>query len=239
MIEVKGLGKRFASRYILRGLDFQAEAGEIIALAGPNGAGKTTLLRILATLSRPSAGIVRIKGFPQPDYAMEARKAIGYLAHQTLLYPDLSAEENLGFFARLFRIEQAEARIDETLELVGLGRRRRDPVRIFSRGMQQRLAIARTILHDPEILLLDEAHTGLDQQGIESLNDLLKSLAANGKCIVMSSHDLDIVSRFSKRVDVLVNGKFLANLTGPDLEAGRLMQKYRELTMVSAGKGAK
>lgn len=236
MIRVQGLGKRFASRFILRGLNFEAQPREIIALAGPNGAGKTTFLRILATLSRPSAGIVQIKGMVLPDYANEARRAIGYLAHQTLLYPDLSAEENLRFYGNLFDAEDVEARISETLELVGLYHRRRDPVRIYSRGMQQRLAIARTLFHDPDILLLDEAHTGLDQEGIESLNELLVLLAKAGKTIVMSSHDLDIVSEFSDRVDVLVRGQFEASLTGKDLEPARLLKKYRALTIAEGRK---
>jgi len=230
MIRVKGLGKRFASRFILRGLDFEAQSGEIIALAGPNGAGKTTFLRILATLSRPSAGQVLIKNMPQPDYAMEARRLIGFLAHQTLLYPDLSAEENLRFYGNLFSVENVEERIDETLDLVGLNHRRRDPVRIYSRGMQQRLAIARTLFHDPSVLLLDEAHTGLDQQGIDSLNELLVSLAKDGKTIVMSSHDLDIVSEFSNRVDILIRGQFKASMTGKDLTPEKLIQNYRKLT---------
>lgn len=236
MIEVKGLGKRFGNRLILRGLDFQADRGEIIALAGPNGAGKTTFLRILASLAKPGSGRVSVAGFLQPDYSLEVRAKLGYLAHQTLLYPDLSAEDNLRFYARLFRLGNIEARITEILDIVGLGRRRRDPVRIFSRGMQQRLAIGRTILHDPDILLLDEAHTGLDQQGIDSLNELLLDQAAMGKTIVMSSHDLDIVSDFAKRVDVLVGGRFEASLQGNDLKPGRLVRKYRELTAVKAEK---
>jgi heme exporter protein A len=235
MIRVKGLGKRFANRFVLRGLNFEAESGEIIALAGPNGAGKTTFLRILATLSRPSAGFVEIHGFALPDFANEVRHKIGYLAHQTLLYPDLSAEQNLRFYGNLFGVSDVENRIDVTLELVGLVKRRRDPIQIYSRGMQQRLAIARTLFHDPEILLLDEAHTGLDQQGIESLNELLVSLAKSGRTIVMSSHDLDIVSEFSDRVDVLVRGQFEASLTGSDLRPERLLKKYRELIGIGAG----
>jgi heme exporter protein A len=233
MIRVKGLGKRFASRLILRGLNFEAAEGEIIALAGPNGAGKTTFLRILATLSRPSAGMAEINGLILPDYANEIRSIIGYLGHQTLLYPDLSAEQNLRFYGKLFDVNNVEERIDETLELVGLSKRRRDPVQIYSRGMQQRLAIARTLFHAPKILLLDEAHTGLDQQGIESLNELLVSVAKSGSTIVMSSHDLDIVSEFSDRVDVLVDGQFKASLTGRNLEPVRLLKKYRELTAVA------
>ena len=230
MIETNALGKRIGHRIILQGLDFEAHQGQIIVLAGPNGAGKTTFLRMLATLIKPTLGRLVIAGFLQPEFSLEARSTLGYLAHQNLLYPDLSAEENLRFYARLFAIEKIEDRISHVLELFGLNKRRRDPVRIFSRGMQQRLAIARCILHDPEILLLDEAHTGLDQAGIKSLNELLIDQSKSGKTIVMASHDLDIVADYADRVDVLLEGRFVASLKGQELQSGKLKKKYLALT---------
>lgn len=230
MIKASGLGKRFGRRFILRGLDFEAHRGQIVVLAGPNGAGKTTFLRILATLIKPTLGRLVIAGFKQTDFALEARSKLGYLAHQNLLYPDLSAEENLRFYGRLFGIQNVEDRIGTVLELFEIKERRRDPVRIFSRGMQQRLAIARSILHEPDILLLDEAHTGLDQAGIKSLNELIIDQAKMGKTIVMASHDLDIVADYADRVDVLLKGRFVASLKGQDIRGGQLKMKYQELT---------
>ena len=237
MIGAIALGKRFGNRFILQGLDFEAHQGQIIVLAGPNGAGKTTFLRILATLIKPTLGRLVISGFLQPDFSLEARSKLGYLAHQNLLYPDLSAEENLRFYGHLFAIEKIEDRISLVLELFGLEDRRRDPVRIFSRGMQQRLAIARCILHDPDILLLDEAHTGLDQAGIKSLNDLLIDQAKKGKTIVMASHDLDIVAEYADRVDVLLRGQFVASLKGKELRSGKLKKKYQALTAENLKRG--
>ena len=159
MIEVRKLVKRFGLKYVLRGLDFEVQQGEFVALLGPNGAGKTTFLRILSSLSRPSMGEVRLAGYRLPNQAAAVRSQLGVLSHQPLLYGDLSAEENLRFFGRMYAVEDLEARISEVLELVGLKKRRRDLVRTFSRGMQQRLAIGRSVIHDPQILLLDEPYT--------------------------------------------------------------------------------
>ena len=230
MIKASAIAKRFGHRFILQGLDFEANEGQIIVLAGPNGAGKTTFLRILASLIKPSLGRLEIAGLLQPDYSLEARSKLGYLGHQNLLYSDLSAEENLRFYARLYKVENIENRISKILELFLLSERRRDPVRIFSRGMQQRLAIARALLHEPEILLLDEAHTGLDQAGIKSLNDILIDQAKLGKTIVMASHNLDIIADYADRVDVLVGGHFVDSLKDKDLQSGRLKKKYQALT---------
>ena len=163
MITVKKLVKRFGLKTVLRGLDFHVERGEFVALLGPNGAGKTTFLRILASLSRPTLGDVRIAGYHLPSQAAAVRRRLGVVSHLPLLYGDLTAEENLRFYARMYGLSNADQRVAEVLELVGLAPRRRDLVRTFSRGMQQRLAIGRAVLHDPEVMLFDEPHTGLDQ----------------------------------------------------------------------------
>jgi heme exporter protein A len=173
MIEVRHLVKTFGVKPVLRGLDFNVDPGEFVALLGPNGAGKTTFLRILATLSRPKMGEVRVAGYSLPAQAAAVRQRLGVVSHQPLLYGDLNAEENLQFYARMYALVDFESRVKNVLKMVGLYRRRRDLVREFSRGMQQRLAIARAILHDPQILLFDEPHTGLDQDASAMLDGLL------------------------------------------------------------------
>ncbi len=160
MIEVRKLVKRFGMKVVLRGLDFEVQAGEFVALLGPNGAGKTTFLRILASLSRPSLGDVNIAGYHLPQQAAAVRARLGVVSHLPLLYGDLTAEENLRFFGRIYNVSDLENRTSDVLELIGLGLRRRDLVRTFSRGMAQRLAIGRALLHDPQVMLFDEPYTG-------------------------------------------------------------------------------
>ncbi len=176
MIEVRNLTKAFGSKYALRGVNLRVMPGESLALFGPNGAGKTTLIRILSSLSRPSGGTVRIGGLDLAKHADGIRRYLGVVSHAPLLYDSLTAEENLHFFARLYGMPKPEARIAAMLERVGLYPRRGDLVRTFSRGMVQRLAIARALLHDPEVLLLDEPDTGLDPQAAEMLHGLLAEL---------------------------------------------------------------
>src|SRR5574342_1006577 len=178
MITVKKLVKRFGLKPVLRGMDFEVQPGEFVALLGPNGAGKTTFLRILASLSRPTLGEVSIAGYHLPTQAAQVRARLGVVSHLPLLYGDLTAEENLRFYGRMYGITNQEARITEVLEMVGLANRRRDLVRTFSRGMQQRLAIGRAILHDPEVVLFDEPHTGLDQDASNMLDGVLREVAA-------------------------------------------------------------
>ena len=162
MIEVSQLTKSFGPRHALAGVDLHVAPGECVVLCGPNGAGKTTLLRILATLARPTSGDVRIAGLDPAKAGADVRRQIGFLSHRTLLYDDLTAEQNLAFYARMYAIPDAQARIDDLLERVGLTARRHDLVRTYSRGMQQRLAVARAVLHRPALVLLDEPYTGLD-----------------------------------------------------------------------------
>lgn len=228
MIEVKGLGKRFGGRWVLRNLDLEVQPGQIVALLGPNGAGKTTLLRILASLAKPSLGYVRVAGLLLPLQAKDLRAQVGLLAHQPLLYSDLSAEQNLHFFAQLYRLDDAEARVNDLLDQLGLAARRRDPVRIFSRGMQQRLAIARTILHSPKFLLLDEPHTGLDPESAESINTLLQMLAKEGSSILMTNHDLEKTAELADRVEVLAGGRIAATFSGAKLRGAQLAKLYAE-----------
>ena len=228
MIVVKKLVKRFGLKTILRGVDFEVQPGEFVALLGPNGAGKTTFLRILASLSRPSLGEVNIAGYKLPQQAAQVRARLGVVSHLPLLYGDLSAEENLRFYARLYGINNYELRITEVLEMIGLETRRRDLVRTFSRGMQQRLAIGRAVLHDPDVMLFDEPYTGLDQDASSMLDDVLKTVAAQGRTIVMTSHDLSRAEELATRFDILSRGVIAASTTRRQLKKTNLLTFYKQ-----------
>lgn len=229
IIEVKNLVKRFGHKQVLRKLDFSVEQGEFVALLGSNGAGKTTLLRILSSLSKPNYGDIRIAGFQLPAQAAQVRKKLGVVSHLPLLYGDLSAEENLKFFGRLYGIQSPKNRIEEILKLVGLRNRKRDLVRTFSRGMQQRLAIGRAVLHDPEVLLLDEPHTGLDQDAANMLDKLLQQIAESGRTIVMTSHDFPRVANLATRFDVLYKGKIHSSKQASELPEYGLLEYYQSI----------
>lgn len=227
MIVVRKLVKRFGLKTVLRGLDFQVEPGEFVALLGPNGAGKTTFLRILASLSRPGMGDVRIAGYRLPQQAAAVRQRLGVVSHQPLLYGDLTAEENLRFYGRMYSVENLDHRIAEVLDLVGLAARGRDLVRTYSRGMQQRLAIGRSVLHDPDVMLLDEPHTGLDQDAAAMLDRVLSEVAAQGRTVVMTSHDLARASELASRFDVISRGVIAASVSRSEIEPDALLGFYK------------
>jgi heme exporter protein A len=228
MITVKKLVKRFGLKTVLRGVNFSVQPGEFVALLGPNGAGKTTFLRILASLSRPTLGEVDVAGYRLPKEAAAVRARLGVVSHLPLLYGDLSAEENLRFYGRMYGIPNLELRITEVLEMVGLENRRRDLTRTFSRGMQQRLAIGRAVLHDPDVMLFDEPYTGLDQDASTMLDDVLKTVAARGRTVVMTSHDLARAEDLATRFDILSRGVITASTTRGQLENSNLLAFYKQ-----------
>jgi heme exporter protein A len=228
VIKVHKLVKRFGSKIVLRGLDFEVKQGEFVALLGPNGAGKTTFLRILASLSRPTLGAVQVAGHSLPAQAANVRARLGVVTHQPLLYGDLTAEENLRFYGWIYGIKDLKARLEEVLDKVGLIARRHDLVRTFSRGMQQRLAIGRAILHDPEVMLFDEPHTGLDQDACDMLDQLLKEVAGRGRTVVMTSHDLVRVEDLASRFDVLSHGVIASTIKRDELGQFNLLSFYRQ-----------
>lgn len=228
VIEVRRLVKRFGLKTVLRNLDFNVHSGEFVALLGPNGAGKTTFLRILASLSRPALGEVRVAGYRLPEQASAVRRILGVVSHQPLLYGDLTAEENLRFYGKMYGVPDLNRRIAEVLDLVGLAARRRDLVRTFSRGMQQRLAIGRAVLHDPEVMLFDEPHTGLDQDASTMLDRVLREVAARGRTVVMTSHDLARTEDLASRFDVLSRGQVVASISRQDLGPNQLLAFYRQ-----------
>jgi len=228
IIEVHKLVKRFGAKLVLRGLDFSVNEGEFVALIGPNGAGKTTFLRVLSSLARPSLGSVSIAGFQLPAQAASVRRNLGVVSHLPLLYSDLTAQENLRFYGKMYCVTGLNQRIEEVLEMVGLSTRRNDLVRTFSRGMQQRLAIGRAVLHDPAILLFDEPYTGLDQEACDMLNQILQDVAGRGRTIVMTSHDLGRVQNLASRFDVLTGGIIAASTTPSALGHRNLLNFYRQ-----------
>ncbi len=228
MIEVRRLVKRFGLKTVLRSVDFQVQPGEFVALLGPNGAGKTTFLRILASLSRPAMGEVRIAGYRLPEQAAAVRRRLGVVSHLPLLYGDLTAEENMHFFGRMYGVANLDDRITKVLDLVGLLPRRRDLVRTFSRGMQQRLAIGRAVLHDPDVMLFDEPHTGLDQEASAMLDHVLREVAARGRTVVMTSHDLARSGDLASRFDILSRGTIAASVQRADIDPNQLLAFYRQ-----------
>ncbi len=209
IIEIANLSKAFGLRPALQGLDLQIMRGESVVLLGQNGSGKSTLLRLLAGLSKPTAGIIRIGGWEMPKEAMAVRAQIGLVAHQPLLYDNLSARENLEFFGRLYGMAAAEreSRMAELLDRVALRRRADSLVRDFSRGMQQRLSIARALLHEPDVLLFDEPYTGLDQAAVELLDELLGSARQRGRTVIVSTHQLERAPALAARAIVLSRGR--------------------------------
>ncbi len=227
-IEVRKLVKRFGLKTVLQGLDFEVNPGEFVALLGPNGSGKTTFLRILASLSRPSLGEVQVAGFSLPRQASAVRARLGVVSHQPLLYGDLTAEENLRFYGRMYGVPDLEERILEVLQMVGLESRRRELVRNFSRGMQQRLAIGRAVLHNPDVMLFDEPYTGLDQEASTMLDEVLQSEAIQGRTVLMTSHDLVRAETLATRFDILSRGRIAASAARGDLERTNLLSFYKE-----------
>jgi heme ABC exporter ATP-binding subunit CcmA len=206
-VVARDVRKTFEFKPVLRGVSLMVPAGATMALLGPNGAGKTTLLRILATLARPSAGEVTIDGFDLRHDAQAIRRRIGYLGHQPMLYEELTAKENLDFFARTYGVQDRQARIDALIERVGLRQKAKDRARDLSRGQTQRLALARALLHEPSLLLLDEPDAGLDEQGIALLEEVLRERSTAGQTAIFTTHDLAWGLRVADRAVALVAGR--------------------------------
>ncbi|HEV7734659.1 MAG TPA: heme ABC exporter ATP-binding protein CcmA [Candidatus Binatia bacterium] len=200
-IRAEGLRRDYAGTPVLAGVDLLVEAGELVVLLGSNGAGKTTLLRVLATLLRPSGGVLSLFG----GDARAARRRIGYVGHESGCYADLTGAENLEFHAALHGVPSS--RVSELLEWTGLSSAARRPLRTYSRGMSQRLALARALLHRPDLLLLDEPYSGLDPGAAARLDALLVSLRAAGHTILLTTHDLARVVPLSTRVAILHRGR--------------------------------
>ena len=209
IIQVRDLRKDFGYLQALSGVSFDLNKGEFLTIFGPNGAGKTTLIKVLAGLTRPTSGSAHIDGFDVLESNAELRSQIGVISHSTCLYPDLTALENLLFYAKLYGLDDPEKRADESIREAGLQLRRHDPVRTYSRGMQQRMAIARATLHDPSVLFLDEPFTGLDLRATNALKDHLHDLHTGKRTIIMTTHDMSCGLELCDRVAIQNKGRFL------------------------------
>lgn len=203
-LEAIGVAKSYGPTAALRGVDLRVAWDERVALLGGNGAGKTTLLRLAAGLLRPTSGEIAIAGHALDRAGSGARRLVGFVGHQSLLYPDLTVEENLAFFARLYGVSDSDRRIGALLARLGVAGRRRDRVRTLSRGLQQRVSLARALLHDPPILLLDEPETGLDAAGRTLLAE---EVGAPGRTCLLSTHDRGLARQVADRAVVLVGGR--------------------------------
>lgn len=230
MLQAVNLFKSFGNRKVLRGLNLTVEAGEIVALIGVNGAGKSTLMRILATLTKPDAGRVSLESILVNQDPISARARIGVVLHAPMIYGNLTGRENLLFFSRAFAITDPAQRISQVLEEVNLTSRSDDLVRTYSRGMQQRLSIARSLLHDPSLLLMDEPLTGLDDDSITRLHATIRSAARRGKAILFATHDLDHACELATRVDILHLGTIRESLTAEKISSGALRETFRKIT---------
>ncbi len=226
MIKVRNLVKAFGSRVVLRNISFDVAPGDFVTLLGVNGAGKTTLMSMVSTLSKPTGGKIFIGDMDTDTHAAFIRRYIGLVSHKTLLYDDLSGEQNLRFYARMYDIENPAARIETVLRQVGLWGRQNDPVRTYSRGMQQRLAIARAILHNPPILLLDEPDTGLDQGATSMLGDVLAAVGTAQRTVLMTTHNLERGLSLGSRILMLANGKIAVDAPKEDVSFEELSQYY-------------
>jgi len=207
IVEAHRLRRDYGARRALDGVSFSLDAGQARAVHGPNGAGKTTLLRLLTLAMRPRSGTLTLFGHDARKQASKIRPHIGLLSHQTLLYDELSAHENLRFFGTLYGATDLDTRIPQLLDIVGLGLRADDPVAEFSRGMQQRLAIARALVHRPRLLLLDEPFSGLDLAAIKTMTDLLRNYVAQGGTMILVSHDLNHGQALCDRFLLLRRGR--------------------------------
>jgi heme exporter protein A len=215
-LQAEDIRKTFGHFTALAGVTLNVSRGEFLTLFGRNGAGKTTFLKIASTLVRATHGKLRIEGIDIREEPERARRHIGFLSHNTYLYRDLNPVENLRFFAQLYGVPNAEDRIRSLLDRIGLKRRASDPVRAFSRGLHQRVGIARVMLHDPSLILLDEPYTGLDANAIETLNLMLDEAVASGKTVILTTHDLEQGLRAATRAAIIDRGKIVLSASGKD-----------------------
>jgi heme exporter protein A len=232
IIVLQNLSKKFGFMSVLKSVDLKIQRGQFVALLGSNGSGKSTLLRLIAGLTKPSGGTISVGGWQIPQEMHAVRHQVGMVSHKSLLYPTLTAYENLAFFATLYDVPEAQQKdlIMEILDKVNLKKRANSLVRTFSRGMQQRLSIARALLHKPHVLLFDEPHTGLDQDSGRTLDELLKQSHADGHTIIMTTHHLDRVPHLAQRAVILHKGIVALDLSVQESSASDLLQHYTQIT---------
>lgn len=226
-IETKKLTKVFGDRKALDKVSIEVPEGAFLSIFGPNGAGKTTLVRTLAALSRATSGTTLVAGFDAKEEPDKVREHIGLISHNPMLYPDLTAMENLMFTAQLYGVVNAEERVRELLRAVELDHRRFDVVRTFSRGMTQRLSIARALMNDPDVVFLDEPYAGLDPHAVEIFDGLIEQLR-DGRTFIMVSHDLQKGFDVCTHALVLARGRVVSYAPKEDIDFEQFRQLYRE-----------
>lgn len=226
LIEIVGVHKRYGQRRVLRGIDLAVPAGRSVALLGNNGAGKTTLMRLIAGLAKADKGEIRLGGAALKNAGNELRRYIGLVSHTPFVYENLTGLENLNFFADLYDLVDVESRVESLLTAVDLWTRRHDLVRTYSRGMLQRLAIARSVLHDPPVLLLDEPDTGLDQVSIELLQQLIQDLGSGQRAILFSTHVLENALAWSDQICMVSGGRIVGPEDAGDFTVESLRDYY-------------
>jgi heme exporter protein A len=229
LLSVKSLKKDIGKKNILNDITFSLKQGEVLSVLGPNGAGKTTLLKLLSTVTNPTAGKIKISNEEVNDEAINLRNKIGVISHDTFLYDNLTAYENLKFYGEMYSVSNLKQRIFSVIDEVGLNFCLQDLVRTFSRGMKQRLSIARAIIHFPELLLLDEPYTGLDQHAIEMLNRVIKDLNDGQRTIILITHDFQQGLNLSDRFLILVDGQIQFEGVSNNFNLKKLQKKYKEL----------
>jgi heme exporter protein A len=220
------VNRTFGRRRALNRVSLECRSGEVVAILGPNGAGKSTLLSIAASLLEPSSGTVRYGDRAAKEAGPALRARIGLLGHDLYIYPELSPAENLRFFARIYGLAEVERRVDAALDRAELTHRRHDPVAGFSRGMRQRLALERALLHDPRLVLLDEPFTGLDDDATRTLQRRLDDLRRSGAIVLITTHDLETIEPVIDRAVMLQGGRLLTIEAGTD----SLRERYRRLS---------
>ena len=227
-LKTQGLTKSFGNHRALRGIDLEVRQEESVVIFGPNGAGKTTLIKVLATIMNPSSGTVLIDGLSLKNNAEEVRRRIGVVTHQTFLYSNLTAYENLEFYSRMYDVPRRKERVYEVAAMVGMTSRLHDRVGTLSRGMQQRLSIARSLLHKPAIMLLDEPEMGLDQQAISMLWKALETEGEGKQTIILTTHNLERGLELGERLLILDRGKIVYEGSRQDLDLDGLKEVYQQ-----------
>lgn len=228
VLSAENLHKSFDNRAVLRDVSVHLRPGTFLAIAGGNGTGKTTFLKILSKLMKPDSGTIRLFGQDIWAESDAIRRGVGFLSHQIYLYDDLNALENLRFTARLFNLTDPEDRITDLLRRMNLYHRQYDPLKSYSRGMQQRLALARAILHDPDVLLLDEPFSGLDEAGIDILSSLIGEYKEEGKSAILVTHNLQIGYDLADELLILHRGRAWFQAEKAGLSYEQYHRKYRE-----------
>ena len=232
IVEASELTRAFGSRKAVAGVTFSLAPGDCLAVFGPNGAGKTTLLRLLAGLLKPSSGSARLAGIPLPGGTL-ARSRVGLISHHTMLYEALSARENVSFAARLYGIRDPRTRVDDALRRMSMLERADAPVRLLSRGMQQRVSIARAMVHSPQVVLADEPYSGLDESGARALTALLRELRSSGTAIIIVTHNLAEGLSLATSAAVMQRGKFVRYDASDRIDPASYPATYRKT--VAAG----